>query len=219
MLAQCRGYRYVAAGITTGLVLLDRAAADRPGDHDRHAGRAVAHRSVAAGQRPHQARRIAAATAACNIPREDDVHVSRPKLKRWRHRQLAGELAGRSIRKRSRTCSTALDEIGRLDRKSKDPHAPTPTSPSLREALSRCCATPTPDSIERTTALIERRRRVPRVQAQPAGRHLPGLARRAANPTDEQLEQLRSNCSPPPGPCFRSAATRSSWSASWRSAS
>jgi predicted PurR-regulated permease PerM len=196
ILLKCRGYRYVAAGFTTTIVLLIVLLP---------IGFVVTTATLEGMSLLDQLQLSDVRTRLSSlrsdfgvqIPREGDVRKIEAALKLWRHQQRQGE----SPDFRPEAVQNLLDRLDDIAAWIEDQgdDAPLANPAEFRERLARLRDS-APDSVERDEALIEAD-----AQFREFKRNLMGGTYRAwltevANPTDEQVEQIRRNVLSAAGP-------------------
>lgn len=198
ILAQCRGYRYVAAGITTGLVALIVLLP---------IGVVIATASLEGLSLVDQLQLANVRTKldelrrdlGLQIPREEDVRTIEAKLTRWRNLQLKGE----SLDIKSEEVNNLLQRVDELEKWIKEQQQQTGFAradvSALKANLEALHKAET-GSVEADNAL-----QTAAAEFREFKRNLLGGTYKAwlaewANPTDEQVEQLRRTIMTTAGP-------------------
>jgi predicted PurR-regulated permease PerM len=186
-LAKCGGYRYVASTLTTGLVLLGMLLP---------IGLVITTATMEGLSILDQLHLANVRTKldelrtqfGLHMPRKDDLHFIEARLRRWRDQQRQGlspdvspEKAGNLLRR--------VDEIAAWV-KEQGPAASAVNAEPLREALVNLRDS-RPDTVEQDNALADADAQFREFKRNLLGGTYRAFLAELANPTDEQLEQLR----------------------------
>src|SRR5262245_14312207 len=199
MLARCRGYRYVAAGITTGLValivLLPIGVVISTATLE---GLSLVDQLQLANVRIklNELRR----EFGLQIPREEDVRTIEAKLTRWRSKQLQGE----SLDIKPEEVENLLQRVAELEKwltaqETETGFAHAANATALTDSL-KAMPKARPGSVEADNALQTAAAEFRAFKRDLLGGTYKAWLAEWANPTDERIEQLRQTILTTAGP-------------------
>ena len=188
-LARCRGYRYLAAGITTTLVLVIVLL---PIGGVITTATLEGFSLIDQLQLGNVRERLDALRTEFNlqIPRKDDLSRIQASLRRWRSQQLAGE----SPPITQEAVENLLERVGAIEAwlLEQGDAAPAADVTRLRNSLT-ALRDAAPGSVQSDDALAQADAEFREFKRNLLGGTYRAWLTEAANPTDEQIEQLRRN--------------------------
>ena len=197
-LEKCRGYRHVAAGITTGLVLLivllpiglviTTATLEGLSLIDQLQLADVRAKLDTLRENLH-----------LNMPERANLHRFEAVLKRWRAEELAGELPAIDKKMVENLLARTVEMEAWV--KGQGPNAPAADITRLRESLV-ALRDADPGSIQADAALIECDAEFKEFKRDLLGGTYRAWLADTANPTDEEMDQLRNNLRSAAGPAL-----------------